>query len=87
MIDLEARVRRLTWLQSLQPGNRVKFSSPIGEGSATVESIEPNRIWVSLERPGSETVIIWVWRDSGDCPGARICIEPADPAVGGGEAA
>jgi hypothetical protein len=87
MIDLEARARRLAWLKFLQPGDTVRFLSALGKGTATVESIEANRIWVNFEIQGGGRVRSWVWRDSGDCPGARICIEPADPAVGGGEAA
>jgi hypothetical protein len=87
MIDLEARARRLAWLKFLQPGDQVKFFSAIGKEIATVESIEANRIWVNFEIPGGGRIRSWVWRDSGDCPSARICIEPADPDVGGGEAA
>ena len=87
MIDLEARARRLAWLKFLQPGDTVRFLSAIGKGTATVESIDANRIWVNFEIPGGGCIRGWVWHDSGDCPGARIHIEPADPAIGGGEAA
>jgi len=90
MIDIEAATRRLAWLKFLQPGDTVRFLGDIGKGTATVESIEANRIWVNFEIHGGESVQFyrgWVWRDSGDCPSARLSIEPADPDVGGWEAA
>ena len=85
MIDLAAVARRQAWLKFLQPGDSVRFFSALGKQPGTVDAVENDRIWIGLEVPGGR-IRSWVWRDTGDCPSARLCIEPAEPAVSGGEA-
>jgi hypothetical protein len=79
MIDLAAATRRTAWLKFLQPGDAVTFVSALGKQAGQVESIGNNRIWIGLEIPGGGRISSWVWRDSGDCPSARLSIEPSDP--------
>jgi hypothetical protein len=87
MIDLEAATRRMAWLKFLRVGDQVTFVSALGKQEGQVEAVEQNRIWIGLEIPGGGRIRSWVWRDSGDCPSARLSIDPADPDVGGWEAA
>jgi len=79
MIDLAAVDRRQAWLKFLQPGDAVTFVSALGKQAGQVESIGNNRIWIGLEIPGGGRISSWVWRDTGDCPSARLSIEPSKP--------
>lgn len=79
MIDIEAAKRRTAWLQCLQPGDAVQLVCPVGakRRSAHVEAMDDHRIWIEYRWYDGTDVRTWVWRDSGDCPCARIRIEPA----------
>lgn len=80
MIDLAAARRRTAWLAFIRAGDQVRFFSGTGEHVATVEAIENNRMWIEFGIPGGR-IRSWVWRDTGDCPGARTRIEPAEPVL------
>jgi hypothetical protein len=89
MIDIAAARRRTAWLAFLRVGDSVRFFSGTGEHVATVEAIEVNRMWIGWGVPGAR-IRSWVFRDTGDCPGARTRIEPVEavlPAIGGDEPA
>lgn len=89
MIDLAAARRRADWLALLRTGDQVRFFSGTGQHTGIVEAIEGNRMWIEWGIPGGR-IRSWVFRDTGDCPGARTRIEPADAAltaIGGDEPA
>lgn len=85
MIDLNAAKLRTAWLKFLQPGDAVRFVDANGAPPriASVEVVENNRLWIGWTTQDGTDVRTWVWRDTGDCPGARTRIEPAGPDLDG----
>jgi hypothetical protein len=83
MIDIEAFKRRTAWLKFLQPGDAVRFVGSNGAPPrvAHVEAVDNNRLWVGWTLSDGTPVRSWVWRDTGDCPGARTRIDPDGPDV------
>jgi hypothetical protein len=93
MIDLfESARARTDWLARLQVGDPVILHTPFGGKRANVVDILASRITLGWHTLGGGDVTIWVHRDTGDLPGARMYISPEpapepDTAVGGWEAA
>lgn len=78
---------RAAWLATLTPDDRVILHTVAGQYPAVVTKISlwrgEQRLWLRACKPSSSLPLwdAWVWRETGDCPGARIWIEPAPEPI------